>query len=71
MYSLCDIATDDRTSSHAIRYVLKNRKTGDPLFVVIFTLIPKDQLHEEQEKLENEVKGKDEGTGNADDGELD
>ena len=28
-------------SSHALRYVLKNRKTDEPLWVLVFTLEPK------------------------------
>ena len=36
-------------SSHALRYVLKNRATDEPLFVIVFTLIPKDQLKDEEE----------------------
>jgi hypothetical protein len=30
------------TSAHSLRYVLKNRVTNEPLFVVIFSLLPKD-----------------------------
>jgi len=29
-------------SSHALRYVLKNRKTDEPLWVLVFTLEPKE-----------------------------
>jgi hypothetical protein len=29
-------------STHSLRYVLKNRSTDEPLFVVVFTLQPKD-----------------------------
>jgi len=29
-------------SSHALRYVLKNRKTNEPLWVLVFTLEPKE-----------------------------
>lgn len=29
-------------SSHSIRYVMKNRATDEPLFVVVITLKPKD-----------------------------
>ncbi|KAF2486647.1 hypothetical protein BDY17DRAFT_291840 [Neohortaea acidophila] len=28
--------------SHSLRYVLKNRATNDPLFVIVFTLLPAD-----------------------------
>lgn len=28
------------------RYVLKNRDTGDVLFVVVFTLVPKEDVEE-------------------------
>lgn len=30
-----------------LRYVLKDRTSGDPLFVVIFTLVPKEQVEQE------------------------
>ncbi|GAM84336.1 hypothetical protein ANO11243_023300 [Dothideomycetidae sp. 11243] len=62
--------------SHSIRYVLKNRVSNKPLFVVIFTLIPKDHTDEEQAQLEKE-KGHDKTEKNnaapaaEDDGELD
>lgn len=29
-------------SSHSLRYVMKNRATDEPLFVVIFKLLPVD-----------------------------
>jgi hypothetical protein len=29
------------------RYTLKNQKTGDVFFVVVFTLVPKDQVDKE------------------------
>jgi hypothetical protein len=29
-------------STHSLRYVLKNRSTDEPLFVVVFTLQPKE-----------------------------
>ena len=36
-----------------LRYVLKNKETGDVLFVVIFTLLSKDKVdHEEVKKAE-------------------
>ncbi|KAK4508809.1 hypothetical protein PRZ48_002548 [Zasmidium cellare] len=47
-----------------LRYVLKNRKTDEPLFVVVFTLLPKDQVDEEgkpAEKKEGEVKKTEDG----------
>lgn len=34
-------------SSHSIRYVMKNRATDEPLFVVVITLKPKDGEEEE------------------------
>ncbi|RMY70184.1 hypothetical protein D0863_05966 [Hortaea werneckii] len=37
--------------SHKLRYVMKNRATDEPLFVVIFTLIPKEDV----EKLGGEA----------------
>jgi hypothetical protein len=39
--------------SHKLRWVLKNRKTGEVYFVVIFTLLFGDDLEEEM-KLERE-----------------
>lgn len=44
-------------SSHSIRYVMKNRATDEPLFVVVITLKPKDGEEEEPAKKE-EAKGK-------------
>ncbi|PNS14221.1 UPF0590 protein [Sphaceloma murrayae] len=44
--------------SHTIRYVLKDRTNNHPLFVVIFTLIPKSEADGEQEKLVKEQKEK-------------
>lgn len=35
-----------RISSHSLRYVLRNRKTDEPLMVLVFTLVPKDQVEE-------------------------
>ncbi|KAF2153269.1 DUF1769-domain-containing protein [Myriangium duriaei CBS 260.36] len=57
--------------SHAIRYVLKNRATGEPLFVVIFTLIPKDDLEKEQKQLEHEKDASAEGKATNDEEDLD
>ena len=37
-------------SSHALRYVMKNRATDQVLLVLVFTLIPKDQPENEAEK---------------------
>lgn len=33
--------------SHTLRYVLKNRATGDVIFVVLFTLYLKEDIDEE------------------------
>ncbi|KAF2223665.1 hypothetical protein BDZ85DRAFT_261992 [Elsinoe ampelina] len=52
-----------------LRYVLKDRKTNEPLFVVIFTLIPKSEADAAQGELEKEVKEK--GAGPKDGGEDD
>ncbi|KAF4553149.1 Hypothetical protein D9617_8g051630 [Elsinoe fawcettii] len=41
-----------------LRYVLKDRKTNEPLFVVIFTLIPKDEADKAQSQLEKEKEEK-------------
>lgn len=59
--------TIDTQSSHALRYVLKNRKTDEPLLVVIFSLLPKDG--EAKEASETAAKTEPH-TGGADD-ELD
>lgn len=53
-------------SSHSLRYVMRNRKTDEPLLVVVFTLVPKEQLEEsggqiDQEKLAAQGQGADEG----------
>lgn len=44
-------------SSHSIRYVMKNRATDEPLFVVVITLKPKDG-EEEEPAAKKEEKGK-------------
>jgi hypothetical protein len=45
-------------SSHSIRYVMKNRSTDEPLFVVVITLKPKDgeevPVKEESKEKEKE-----------------
>jgi len=33
--------------SHDLRYTLKNRSTGDVFFVVVFTLVPKEDAEKE------------------------
>lgn len=38
--------------SHALRYVLKNRTTNKELLVIVFSLIPKDQVDEKGNILE-------------------
>lgn len=47
-------------SSHSIRYVMKNRATDEPLFVVVITLKPKDGEEEEPAAAakKEEAKGK-------------
>ncbi|PSK34239.1 UPF0590 protein [Elsinoe australis] len=59
--------------SHTIRYVLKDRTNNEPFFVVIFTLIPKDEAEGEQEKLvkEQKEKGVPEEMRKGEDDELD
>lgn len=39
---LVEETTDIEQSSHSLRYVMKNRATDEPLFVIIFTLLPVD-----------------------------
>ncbi|PPJ49557.1 hypothetical protein CBER1_01954 [Cercospora berteroae] len=34
--------------SHSLRYVMKNRATNEPLFVIVFTLLPKDDQEESE-----------------------
>ncbi len=48
-------------STHSLRYVLKNRATDETLFVVVFTLQPKDgeAAKEESKKEEKEEKNDD------------
>ena len=38
--------------SHSLRYVMKNKDTGDVLFVVVFTLIPKEDVEREEAEAE-------------------
>ena len=59
--------------SHALRYVLKNRKTDEPLFVVVFTLLPKDQVEEEEKPVEDagDKKGEAKASSAGDDDDLD
>ena len=35
-------------SSHSLRYVMKNRATDETLFVIVFTLIPKEKVDAEE-----------------------
>ncbi|EME49080.1 hypothetical protein DOTSEDRAFT_163112 [Dothistroma septosporum NZE10] len=53
--------------SHSLRYVLKNRATDEPLFVIIFTLLPKDG--EKQEDVKPDASGTKDTAG--DDNDLD
>lgn len=58
-----------RLTLSALSYVLKNKDTGDVLFVVVFTLLKKDELDKEEvqnaeknqraagEKIEKAVEG--------------
>ena len=53
--------------SHSLRYVMKNKDTGDVLFVVVFTLVPKEEGEaaergdgeEEEREEKEEVEAKD------------
>lgn len=58
-----------------LRYVLKNRKTDEALFVVMFTLVPKDQAENasQQEAAQKDEKnaGAQSKVGNDDSGDLD
>ena len=53
--------------SHSLRYVMKNKDTGDVLFVVVFTLVPKEEealereAGDEEENEEVEAKDGDKG----------
>jgi hypothetical protein len=42
MHMIADLFPLLTQSSHTLRYVLKNRKTNEPLWVMVFTLQPKD-----------------------------
>ncbi|KAK6441425.1 hypothetical protein LTR95_002351 [Oleoguttula sp. CCFEE 5521] len=56
--------------SHTLRYVLKNRKTDEPLWVVVFTLQPKEALDAENEKKDKTTSSETKPaihTGSADD----
>lgn len=46
-------------SSHALRYVLKNRKTDEPLWVLVFTLEPKEGEEKAAEESKKEEGGND------------
>lgn len=46
-------------SSHALRYVLKNRKTDEPLWVLVFTLEPKEGKEKAVEEGKKEEGGND------------
>lgn len=46
----------EQKRSHTLRYVLKNRKTGEVLFVVLFTLYLKEDV-DENGKLKDGVEG--------------
>ena len=35
--------------THDLRYVLKNKETGDVFFVVVFTLVLKEDVEKEEE----------------------
>ncbi len=50
--------------SYPLRYVLKNRDTGEIYFVVVFTMLSKDEVEDEEERAQGGVK--DEGTGGPD-----
>lgn len=55
------------TKSSKSRYVLKNRDTGDVFFVVVFTLVPKEDTEKKdaKEKTSVESKGKEGKTDDA------
>ena len=46
----CGTSNTLTQSSHALRYVLKNRTTNEPLLVVIFTLLPKEESKEDSDE---------------------
>ncbi|KAK4984405.1 hypothetical protein LTR50_006618 [Elasticomyces elasticus] len=43
--------------AHALRYVLKNRTTDKPLFVIILTLTPKEQPKAQEDQIEVQPPG--------------
>ncbi|KAM3087867.1 hypothetical protein ACMFMG_001933 [Clarireedia jacksonii] len=48
----------EQKRSHTLRYVMKNRKTGEVLFVVLFTLYLKEDVDEDGTLKEGVVGGK-------------
>lgn len=52
----CYDVRKEQKRSHALRYVLKNRKTGEVLLVVLFTLYLKEDV-DENGKLKDGVEG--------------
>ncbi|KAI9656257.1 MAG: hypothetical protein M1821_004920 [Bathelium mastoideum] len=43
---------------HSLRYVLRNKATGDLLFVIVFTLVPAEEAAKEAKKIEEANKAK-------------
>lgn len=41
-------------SSHSLRYVLKDKSRNEPLFVVIFSLVPVDESEDEDDVDDND-----------------
>lgn len=57
------------TSAHSLRYVLKNRATNEPLFVIVFTLLPKEG--EEKDGTPGEGEKTEENKKKTEDDDLD
>jgi len=50
--------SDCALSSHSLRYVMRNRKTDEPLLVIVFTLVPKEQVEKKEGGAVEEEKTK-------------
>ncbi|KAK5010961.1 hypothetical protein LTR28_006685 [Elasticomyces elasticus] len=62
-----------RWGAHALRYVLKNRTTDKPLFVIILTLTPKEQPKAQEDRTEAQPPGlgTEQKEAEVEDGDLD
>jgi hypothetical protein len=49
--------------SHELRYTLKNKETGDVYFVVVFTLLLKEDVEKEEAEAKQDSKASDKSEG--------